>query len=66
MSPLYVPSEVSWGSIKGSINDQTDLSTKITNETVSCQPPTSMFKVVNMFVNPETGKFVIQYEDTST
>ena len=64
MSPLYVPSEATWGNIKGDIDNQTDLCTKITEETVSCQPPTGMFRVTNIFINPTTGKFIIQYDDT--
>jgi hypothetical protein len=29
-------------------------------------PPTGSFKVVNIYVNPETGKLTIEYDNTPT
>lgn len=32
--------------------------------TVESLPPTGKFKVVNLYVDPDTGKCVVEYDDT--
>lgn len=31
---------------------------------VTSKPPSGMYKVVALYVNPNTGKFVVRYDDT--
>jgi hypothetical protein len=35
-------------------------------EGIASVPPTGYFKVVNMYVNPGTGKLTIEYDNTPT
>lgn len=38
--------------------------TIITLETISSIPPSGKYKVTNIYVDPATNKFVVQYDDT--
>jgi len=35
-------------------------------EGIASVPPTGYYKVVNIFVNPATGKLTVEYDDTPT
>jgi hypothetical protein len=51
-----------WGNIVGTLSDQEDLQT-ILNTLLVSNPPNGKCKVTNIYVDPDTEKTVIEYDD---
>lgn len=45
------------------LDDHIQMSADVINK-LSSVPPHGMCKVVNLYVNPDTGKFIVEYDNT--